>query len=142
MTKGQLKFAAGVAAGLSDGAAYAAAFPKSKHPAKDAARLLSDKNPEKPEILGEIQRIRRKAEEMGGSELLTLIEKRKFLAKLVRSRLADEPEDSDLWQEISHTEAGTKRKLADKLKAITIDNDLASEGAQAAMAITITRAWK
>ena len=45
MTAAQLKFAAGVAAGLTDSDAYAKAYPNSKHPRQDAARLLSDKTP-------------------------------------------------------------------------------------------------
>jgi len=131
MTSGQRKFAEGVATGLSNGEAYARAFPRSRHPAEDASRLLSARNPKRSEVLAEIQRIRAAAEALGGSAVLTLLERRMFLARLVRARLAEVPESSDLWQEVTVTETGTKRKLGDKLKAITIDNDLAGDGSEA-----------
>ena len=134
--------------------AYAIAFPKSKNPGQDAARLLSDKNPRKPEILAEIQRIREKVEKMPGSVFLTMQEKRNFLARVVRCHLHTEPVDSDLIQEISRTKRTIGRgdeaeewdvekvKLPDKIKAIVTDNDLAADGsaAKAADAIGTTMA--
>ena len=140
MTNGQLTFAAGVAAGLANGEAYAKAFPKSKHPEMDAGRLMSDKNPNKPKIIAEIQRIRGKAEENPGSNFLSIIEKRNFLARLVRAQLSTLPDDSDLWQEVSVTDIGIKRKLPCKLKAIASDNELSTDGADMKMVITINRA--
>ena len=62
---------------------------------------------------------------------MALLEKRQFIARLVRSRLTLEPETSDLWQEFSTTEHGTKRKLYDKLRAMALDNDLAGDGSEA-----------
>ena len=56
--------------------------------------------------------------------MLTIREKREFFARLVRARLSELPDDSDLWQEIRTTLDGTTRKLLDKLRAIQLDNDL------------------
>lgn len=133
------KFADGIAMGLNTTQAYRAAFPRCKSDGSAAvsgSRLLRN-----PKIEAEITRIRREAEKLAGGAVLETAEKRRFLARLVRARLSSEPDDSDLWQEISDTEHGRKRKLGDKLKAIQIDNDLAGEGAEAALAITITKAW-
>jgi hypothetical protein len=51
------------------------------------------------------------------------------------------PDDSDLWQEITQTEQGTKRKLGDKLKALMIDNEMAGESNESGTVITIHRVW-
>jgi hypothetical protein len=64
-------------------------------------------------------------------DVLTIAEKRQFLARLVRCKPAEEPADSDLWNGIEDTEQGRRYKLPDKLRAIALDNDLAGEGAEA-----------
>ena len=117
MTTGQVRFAAGVAAGLSNGDAYAKAFPKSKHPDTDASRVLSDKNPNKAEILAEIQRIRGKAEEKAGGAVMDLIEKRLILAQIARGGEKD----------------------SDRISAIRTDNELGPDGSDNKLIITINR---
>ena len=54
--------------------------------------------------------------------------------------MSDLPPESDLWQEVSCTEFGTKRKMPDKLRAIQIDNDLAAKGGAAGAADALTAA--
>jgi hypothetical protein len=60
---------------------------------------------------------------------------------LVRAQVLLTPDDSDLWQEITQTEQGTKRKLGDKLKALMIDNEMAGESNESGTVITIHRVW-
>jgi hypothetical protein len=77
------------------------------------------------------RRIQAEIDAKNETALLTMEEKRKFLARVVRSKPADEPVDSDLWQEIEVKPDSVKRKMPDKLRAIAMDNDLAGEGAEA-----------
>ena len=135
----QFKFAAGVASGLSFVDAYAEAYPDAN---PGSARRAASRLASNVDIQREVERIRQSAEGVGGQALLTLLEKRMFLARVVRAALSTVPEGSDLWQEIKVTEQGVSRKLPDKLRAIALDNDLAGEGAEAELAITIVRAWK
>lgn len=68
-------------------------------------------------------------------DFLTVEEKRAFLAKIVRTPLGEVTKDSELCQEWSLTAGActtTERiKMPSKLDAIKIDNDLATDGAQA-----------
>lgn len=68
------------------------------------------------------------------SALLSIEEKRRFLASVVRARITQIPDDSPLWQEVEVRPDSIKRKLPDKLRAIAQDNDLAGDGAEAAAA--------
>ncbi len=67
--------------------------------------------------------------------VLSIREKREFLARVVRTPLAEVDEESDLCQEHTVTNSATggsiKYKMCDKLAAIKLDNDLAAEGAEA-----------
>ena len=68
-------------------------------------------------------------------DFLTVEEKRAFLAKIVRTPIGEVTKDSELCQEWSLTDGErttTERiKMPSKLDAIKIDNDLATDGAQA-----------
>jgi hypothetical protein len=72
---------------------------------------------------------------------LSIMEKRKFLARIVRTPAGAVTKDSDLCQEWSEssTDAGScmKIKMPDKLKAIQIDNDLAGEGDNAKLGTAV-----
>jgi len=46
------------------------------------------------------------------------------------SKLAEWPDNSDLWQEIRFSEGCATRKLPDKLRAIVLDNILSAEGSE------------
>ena len=128
ITGPQRKFCEAFALEQNGTAAYLLAYPKSSKRAGcvGASRLLSN-----ADILAEIERIRRKAEEKAGSAVLTLAEKRKFVARLLRAKVGELPPDSDLFNAVKHGKDGTEYKLPDKLRAIEVDNDLAGEGSEA-----------
>lgn len=73
------------------------------------------------------RRLEKKVEKQQAPLLLSLMEKRQFLARVVRSKLAEEEDDSDLWQEIEITGDKVKRKLPGKLEAISLDTKLAGD---------------
>lgn len=87
--------------------------------------------------------------EAAKSDVLTIAEKREFLARVLRTPLGEVSKDSDLCQEWSETvtkDGGSERiKMPDKLAAIKLDNDLAEDGAEAsaarAISVMVRRAW-
>jgi hypothetical protein len=123
----QQKFCEGIVAGLNGTEAYLAAYPNARHRSagRGATRLLAEES-----VRSEISRLRAEAQKQAGSAVLTLIEKRTFLARVVRARPALLEEDSDLWQSVRHTKHGTELRLPDKLAAIAKDNDLAGDGTE------------
>lgn len=121
----QRKFCEGVAKGLSGTAAYVLAYPKSS---RDAARSSAPDLLAKTSIQAEIDRLRAKAEEKAGSAVLTLVEKRQFLARVVRAQIAQLPDDSDLFDSVEETKFGRKYKLPSKISAIQADNELCGGG--------------
>lgn len=64
---------------------------------------------------------------------LSILEKRMFLARNLRAKINDTPDDSDLWQEFRETttehSSTLLRKLPDKHRAIALDNELAGHKA-------------
>lgn len=76
-----------------------------------------------------------KLKEKAGAVVLSIAEKRAFLARVVRTSAGRVRRNSRLVQEWSETmsEGGTttKVRIPDKLAAIKLDNDLAAEGAEA-----------
>jgi type IV secretory pathway VirJ component len=134
LTGPQCRFCAAYAVDQNATEAYLRAYPKSS---KAAARRSASDLLTKADIQTEIARIRTKAEALAGSAVLTLVEKRTFLARVVRTPIGEVNESSDLCQEKSETHSDssstTKLKMCDKLAAIKLDNDLAAEGAEAGM---------
>lgn len=130
MTGPQQKFCNAYAVDKNGTAAYRAAYPKSSLKAAEsgASRMLR-----RDKVKAEIQRIRDKAQEKAGSAVLTIAEKRMFLARAKRLNLSefDLSEHGDLVQSIEPGEHGTKYRFVDKLAAIKLDNDLAGEGSEA-----------
>ncbi len=63
--------------------------------------------------------------------VLSIKEKREFLARVVRTPIGEVDRTSDLCQEVTETDDSTKYKMPDKLSAIRLDNDLAGEGSEA-----------
>ena len=110
----KLKFCEGIVSALNATDAYCAAYPNSSRAAagRSASDLLKF-----PEITAEIARLRKAAESVAGSAVLTLAEKRSKLAGIVRERSGEH-------------DACTV-SLGDKLKAIALDNDLAGDGSEA-----------
>jgi hypothetical protein len=89
-------------------------------------------------IRSEVERKRREAaEKENESALLTVAEKRAFLASVVRASVATTEDGSPLWQEIEIKPDSIKRKMPDKLRAIALDNDLAGDGSEAAAAAAL-----
>lgn len=132
------KFAEGIAMGLSATDAYMAAYPAATpaNAAKNTSRLTKN-----DEIMREVERIRAAAALLPGSAFLTIQEKRNFLARVVRSKPSDAgPNNPDSI--VAMSKAGPYYTFPDKLRALAEDNDLAGDGAEASLAITITRAWK
>ena len=121
LTGPQLKFCEAIAGGMNGIEAVMAAYPKA---GRSTARGYAPKLRNNPEIKAEIARLRGLAQEKAGSAVMMLIEKRKFLARVVRARIKLEPEDSDLWQCIKWTKHCTIYRLPDKIAAIVADNDL------------------
>ncbi len=74
-----------------------------------------------------VARIREIQAAAATATVLTIAEKRAFLARLVRATAVSEPSDSDLWQEIQVTDKGVVRKMPDKLRALALDNDLSPD---------------
>jgi hypothetical protein len=105
------------------------AYPNASYATANAAahRIVA-----RPEVRAEIMRLRAQAQPMAGSAVMTLIEKRSFLARVVRARIALLPEDSDLWQSVGRANWGNIYRLPDKLQAIVEDTRLAGLDSEAA----------
>ena len=122
------KFAEGIAKGLNATQAYQEAYPKASY---DSARTRGADLFANVDIQAEVDRMRKRAETLPGSAVLTLAQKRDFLARLVTASVTTTPADSDLWNSVKTTEFGHEFKLPCKLGAIKLDNDLAGEGSEA-----------
>lgn len=115
------RFACELAKGSAAGKAYEAAGYKRDDGC--ASRLLRN-----AKVAARVDWLKRQA---AAVDVLTIAEKRQFLARLVRCKPAVEPHDSDLWNGVEAVDGVIKYKLPDKLRAIALDNDLAGEGAEA-----------
>ena len=83
-------------------------------------------------IVERVAELRKKADAASENfTVLSIAEKRDFIARLVKAKVSELDDDSDLWNGIKLTEQGREYKLPDKLRAIQIDNDLAVDGAEA-----------
>jgi len=131
----QKAFCDGIVSGLNQTEAYSAAYPKSTAEAarKHALRLVAN-----GDIQDEIARQRAAAEQLAGSSVMTLVEKRRYLARVVRARLTLLPDDSDLW----NVTGKGHRRIPDKLAAIKLDNDLAGSGSEAGADDALTEMLK
>lgn len=135
LTGPQTRFVEGIIEGKSGTDAYCAAYPNTT---KGAARRSASDLLAKEEIKAEIQRMRSEAEKAAGSAVLTLAQVHSFLHRVVTCRIADLPEDSDLFVSIkrhrTREEDGgeiIEYKVPDKLGAIAKWMDLKGEGASA-----------
>lgn len=137
LTGPQRKFCEGIVAGKNGTEAYCGAYPESSVEAgrKNAPRLMSNDG-----IKAEIQRMRDKADTKAGSSVLTLMEKRQWIARLLRADLSENV-DGDLWAGVDREQKRgegnedveiVKIRLPDKIRAMELDNDLAGEGSEAA----------
>lgn len=117
----QERFACELAKGAAAGPAYGAAGYKRD----DAAASRLSRN---IKVKARVVWLKRQA---AASDVLSIIEKRRFIARLVRCKPAVEPHYSDLWNGVEAVDGVIKYKLPDKMRAIALDNDLAGEGAEA-----------
>lgn len=112
---------------------------------KKTSNEESSKMMKRPEIIARVawfaQRVEERLKEEAEDVVLTVVEKRMFLARVVRTPAGELTKDSDLCQEWSEssTDVGSsmKVKMPDKLKAIQIDNDLAGEGDNAKLGTAV-----
>lgn len=132
LTGPQRKFCEGIVSGLNGTEAYVAAYPRSSRisATTHAAQLRKGKK-----VRGEIARLRAMA---AAWAVLTVVEKRTFLARLVRAQIARLPEDSELFSSITRGRKGVEFRLGDKLAAIKLDNDLAGVGNEAGVEDALT----
>lgn len=93
--------------------------------------------------------VEQKAREIADGTVLTMLEKRQFLARVVRMKGAaiDEEDDGDLINGVRYDKQGRRMLvLPDKIAAVKLDNDLAGDGSEAkghdAMAELIARLRK
>jgi hypothetical protein len=124
LTPPMLRFCEQVAMGMSATRAYSAAYPNASHgtAASNAYNLLR-----RPGVDAEILRLRTLAQQAPGSAVMTLFEKRSFLARVVRSQIALLPRESDLWERVWDSRGGTFYRLPDKIEAIKLDNKLSAD---------------
>lgn len=72
------------------------------------------------------------------SAVLSIEEKREFLARVVRTPIGEVDETSDLCHSMEISDSGGRKyKMPDKIAAIKADNDLAGEGSEAKAADTL-----
>lgn len=117
--------------GVSAIGAHRVAYPHSPWADGTAHTVLK-----RPAVQAEILRLRAQAQQMGGPAFLTLIEKRMFLARVVRAQVALLPHDCDLWQRMHQSPRGTFYGLPDKLDAIIADNELSTDDRKEQDALT------
>lgn len=118
------KFCERIVAGDTGEAAWRASHPKAK---TSTCQVEASKTLRKPKIKEEIRRLRDKADLIAGSGVLTLAEKRKFLAEVVKTPVGEVSKDSQLAQEVRVDEKSMTIKMPCKLKALELDAKLAGE---------------
>jgi hypothetical protein len=131
LSKPHRKFCEEIVSGLPGVRAYALAYPSCS---LKTARFNASHLRAKPHIQQEIARLRAQADAIVGPTVLTLIEKRLWLARVVRANLAflDPETDGDLLVSL-HIEEGRKQarvsrmRIANKLAAIRLDSRLAGD---------------
>ena len=114
LSKPHRKFCEGIVSGPTGVRAYALAYPRCS---LNTARINASQLRAKPHIQQEIARRRAQAEAIVGSDVLILIEKRRWLARVVRANLAflDPEIDGDLLVSLD-IEEGRKQPRVRKLR--------------------------
>ena len=119
-------FALNVAKGMSASEAY-----------REAGYDAKDANVTGPRLLANVgngvkERVEYIKAQAATSTVLSIAEKREFLAKVLRTPIGEIDERSPLCQSVKIGKEGEREyKMPDKLKAISEDNDLAGEGSEA-----------
>lgn len=101
----------------------------------EAAARVSADDKVKSRIQFLRKEVQKRVAEFAAGEVLTIAEKRKFLADAIRTPISEVGRHSVLCQEWSETDgeksSSRRLKMVDKLKAIQLDNDLAGDGSEA-----------
>src|SRR6185369_9587409 len=129
LSKPHRKFCEAIVSGLTGVRAYALAYPRCS---LKTARFNASHLRAKPPIQQEIARMRAQADAVVGPVVLTLIEKRLWLARVVRANLfrLDPEIDGDLLVSFHVEKEDKKRQVSririfNKLAAISLDTRLA-----------------
>jgi hypothetical protein len=80
----------------------------------------------RPEVLARVEWLKHQA---ANEQVMSMVEKRKFLATVVRTSIGDVNVHSQVCREYNDTDDGLKVKSYNKLEAIKIDNDMAGDNA-------------
>jgi len=120
-------FAQAYAVGRNASKAWRTAGGKGNKPNVQGSKWVA-----KPAIKARIEELRLLADKLGEDKtVLTILESRQFLARVVRTPLGEITKDSDLCQEWGITEGEASRseriKMPSKLEAIKLDRELAPE---------------
>lgn len=114
-----------VLGGMQQSEAYRQVYPKGK---TESARPLAARVMKRPDVRAYMGTIRQRA---ASAQVLSITEKREFCARVVRARITELPDNSDLWQEYREEETETShrifKKLPSKTDCLKIDNDLDDE---------------
>jgi len=117
--------------------AYLAAFPNAS---RESAPVLASRLDRKPEIRAEINRLQKRTET---STVLTRQEKREFLARVVRAKIGEIDETSDLcdsktlYYDKEGNHIRTVLKLPGKATCIEIDNKMAGHNEPEKVDVTV-----
>jgi hypothetical protein len=120
-----------VTSGKSDLAAYQEAYQCDYATAQSNAWRLRENE-------GVVDRIQALQSRIEDKTVLTLIEKRRFLAQVVRTPIGEVDEQSPLCQEVTYDDkGGMKRKMVGKLEALKLDAMLAKELGDASTVVNV-----
>jgi hypothetical protein len=117
--------------------AYLTAFPNAS---RDSAPVLASRLDRKPEIRAEIARLQKRTET---STVLSRQEKREFLARVVRAKIGEVDETSDLvdsktlYYDKEGNHIRTVLKLPGKATCIEIDNKMAGHNEPEKVDVTV-----
>jgi hypothetical protein len=118
LNQGQTSFALLIAQGLDKAEAWVRANLGAYTKRKVEVLL------EHPEVIDIIKRVRQKAEE---DAVMNLVERRRFLAEVVRTPASRIDRDSHLCQGFKETVLGDEVRIPDKLKCIELDSKLSGD---------------
>jgi phage terminase small subunit len=127
LTGPQRLFCEGIVRGQSTIEAYRAAFPRAN---EHSVRTNAYRMFKKDRVKAEIERLKAAAAKLAGAEALSREEKQRFMARLIHVNLAtlNPALDGDLLQSYEAVKGKLRFRLADKLRAIALDNDRADDG--------------
>ncbi len=121
LTQRHRKFVNKLFSGATAKDAYLHAFPDSK---PITARSAGSRLRRSARIQAALAELRQKAEALPDADFVNYVEARKFLARVIRAKVATEPDTSDLWVGRKSTKGDTYLRFPDKLRALVQDAKL------------------